>query len=294
MTSAAKRVQGRCPRRPGWQSGFTLAEGIIVIVITGILAAIAAVFIRAPVQAYFDVERRAQMTDIADTAIRRVQRDLQAALPNSIRVTGACAGATSCFLEYIPTEAGGRYRADFASVGAPGNPLSFTSATNQTFDVLIPATTPLSIPTGSLWVVVYNLGITGATAYSGATASTDNRRPYSGASGSVTSISFTSTARLPLESPSKRFQIVSQPVTYECAAASGVVRRYTGYGFNVSQAAGAPGGTSSLLASNVSSCSFSYLPDATRREGLVAMTLQITQGGESVSLFHQFHVNNVP
>lgn len=276
--------------RPNLQRGFTLAEGIIVIVITGILAGMAAVFIRAPVQAYFDVERRAQMTDIADGSVRRIQRDLQAALPNSVRLAGTCNGTASCFLEYIPIETGGRYRADLTSTGT-GTPLSFASASNQTFNIIGSA---ITIPAGSLWVVVYNLGISGADAYSGTVSSTDVRRAYSGASGSVASISFTSTARLPFESPFKRFQVVSQPITYECAAASGVLRRYSGYGFNATQAAGAPGGSSALLASNVSSCAFSYLADATKRAGLVAMNLQITQGGETVSIFHQFHVSNVP
>jgi MSHA biogenesis protein MshO len=279
----------RCPR-PRLQRGFTLAEGIIVIVVTGILASMAAVFIRAPVQAYFDTARRAQMTDIADTAVRRIQRDLQAALPNSVRLTGACNGAGACFLEYTPVEAGGRYRAELKSDGT-GNPLSFTSVANQTFDVIGPA---ISIPAGALWVVVYNLGISGADAYSGAAAATDVRRAYSGASGNVATISITSANRLPFESPSKRFHVVSQPVTYECAAATGALRRHSGYGFNSSQALGAPSALPVLLATNVSSCNFSYLQDATKRAGLVAMNLQLTQGGETVSLFHQFHVSNVP
>src|SRR4051812_16979930 len=89
--------------------GFTLVEAVIVITLTGVLAAITAIFIRKPVDSYFDTARRAELTDIADTAVRRVARDIQNALPNSIRPTVAGTGA---FLEFIPIKDAGRYRAD--------------------------------------------------------------------------------------------------------------------------------------------------------------------------------------
>ena len=64
--------------------GFTLIEAIVVIVITGIIASMVAVFIRTPVDGYLDAERRAGLTDIADTAVRRMARDIRLALPNSV------------------------------------------------------------------------------------------------------------------------------------------------------------------------------------------------------------------
>ena len=87
-------------RRPGARvgnHGFTLVEAIIVIVLTGILAGVVAVFLVIPVTGYFDVARRAELTDTADTALRRISRDLRLALPNSIRVT-SCNTA----IEFIP------------------------------------------------------------------------------------------------------------------------------------------------------------------------------------------------
>ena len=99
------------------EAGFTLAEAVIVIVILGIISAAVAVFISGPIEAYFDVSRRAQLSDAADTALRRIARDLQRALPNSVRVAGACTGATPCYLEYVPVEAGGRYRAELDQAG---------------------------------------------------------------------------------------------------------------------------------------------------------------------------------
>ncbi|HEX7812638.1 MAG TPA: type II secretion system protein [Burkholderiales bacterium] len=269
------------------QLGFTLAEAIIVIVIMGVLASAVAVFIRGPVQAYFAVNRRAQLVDTADTALRRMHRELKAALPNSVRVTGTCTAA--CYLEFIPVVAGGRYRAAQTSAGA-GNILDFTTA-DTSFDIIGP---PITMAAGNSWLVVYNLGMPGADAYSGATAGTDVRRVRSAATGSLTAINFTSTNRLPFDSPSKRFQIVTEPVTYECAPGTGVVRRYAGYGFSPTQAAGAPGGTVTVLAGSVSGCNFVYTPQAGRRAGLVSLTMQLTQGGETISLYYQVHVSNVP
>src|SRR5205814_7956125 len=68
------------------QRGFTLLEAVLVIAMTGIVAAMVAVFIRAPVNAYVDQARRAELSDAADTALRRMAREVQRALPNSVRV----------------------------------------------------------------------------------------------------------------------------------------------------------------------------------------------------------------
>jgi MSHA biogenesis protein MshO len=213
------------------QQGFTLAEMIIVVVILGVLAAASAVFIRGPVDAYFASARRAELSDIADTAMRRIGRDVRAALPNSVRVAGACNGAAACYLEYIPVVAGGRYRAELSSTGT-GNPLDFGNNSDTSFDIIGPA---ISIPAaGTKWVAIYNLGITGADAYSGDAGAADVRRRYNGAGGAVSSISFVSATRFPFESPARRFQVVTSPVTYACApaVAGGQLLRYEGYAFS--------------------------------------------------------------
>jgi MSHA biogenesis protein MshO len=274
-------------------AGFTLPEAIIVIVILGVISAAVAVFIRGPVDAYFDVSRRAELSDAADAALRRIARDLQRALPNSVRVAGTCTGTTPCYLEYIPVVAGGRYRAELDEFGG-GDMLDFNDNSDTTFDligpnILLPAATPL-------WLVVYNLGIPGATAYSGDSAASDVRRPYVGASGSVSTVAFNSTVVLPFESPARRFHMVSTPVSYVCLPSSsgGGLNRHSGYGFPMSQPL-PPGGVSSLLVGMVTSCSFTYSAlEVARSAGLVSLSLGITNEGETISLFHQVHVSNVP
>src|SRR3954463_8106182 len=127
--------------------GFTLTEAVMVIVITGILAGMVAVFIQKPVQGFFDTARRAALVDAADTVLRRLSRDVREALPNSVRVSGGTA------LEFLHVRSAGRYREQ-----GPGDILDFT--TNDTsFGVLGPA---VSVQSGDS-IVVYNLGIPGSS-----------------------------------------------------------------------------------------------------------------------------------
>ncbi|TNC96193.1 MAG: hypothetical protein FD121_1203 [Gallionellaceae bacterium] len=290
------------------QSGFTLVEMIIVIVITGIIGGIVAMFLRAPVQGYVDSARRAELTDIADTALRRVSRDLRLALPNSVRRT---TNAGSVYLEFIPTIGGGRYRAGEAGAGVAqcgslaADVLDF-SAADTCFQVL--GQMPLPPVVAGDQVVVYNLGIPGADAYAGNTAATHNRRAVSGVGPS--SITMTSTAALPFDSCAFnaggfvvggcRFQVVQTPVTYVCTpvagGAGGTLMRWQGYPIQPAQPTALPaGGTSATLATNVSACDFTYAGNVVaERSGLVTMHLTITEQGESVSLYGATHVSNVP
>ncbi len=267
------------------QRGFTLIEAIIVITITGIIAGMVAVFIRAPVQGYFDSARRAELTDIADTAQRRISRDLHLALPNSVRVSGGN------YLEFLQTSGGGRYRAAVDNSGG-GNVLDFTQLTT-TFDVLGPPV--VMVPGAKNLVAVYNLGILGADAYRA-----DNTSPMTAGGNTVTINPFT----FPFASPANRFQIISTPVSYVCAGVgtdasgngTGTLTRYWNYSILPTQPTSFPAGTlSALLAKNVSNCNFNYDQQViTQRAGLVSAWLQITQSNESVSLYYEVHVSNVP
>ena len=93
----------RSPPRP---LGFTLVEMVIAIVLLGIVAAITATFIVRPVEGYRDLARRTALVDAAESALRRMQRDIRTALPNSVRITNTASGFA---LELIPVIDGGRY-----------------------------------------------------------------------------------------------------------------------------------------------------------------------------------------
>ena len=102
--------------------GFTLVEMVITIAITGIIAGMVAVFIRAPILGYLDVARRAALTDEADGALRFIAREIQSALPNSI----SCSNGPAT-LSFLPVQSGGRYREYAATNSSPtaNTPLQF-------------------------------------------------------------------------------------------------------------------------------------------------------------------------
>ena len=290
-------------------AGFTLIEAVIVIVITGILAAVVAVFIAKPVQGYMDSVRRAELTDEADLIVRRLAREVHVALPNSLRVQdssgniGSCAAQPSvtCYIEFIMTSAGGRYR-DVADGSSSGNVLSFTTA-NLTFDVLGPMPSNPAIAAGD-FIVVYNLGpgYAPANAYVSADPCTNcNRAKVSAVNGSlITLVSNPFAAQAPpLPSPNSSFQVVPgsvKAVTYACPTVTpGQLIRYWNYGFNANLAT-TPSGTSALLAGNVSCVVAPYSSTNSASKGLLTVTLTLTDpaSGEKVTLFREIHVDNSP
>jgi MSHA biogenesis protein MshO len=277
--AAAHNHLSRASRILPPEAGFTLVEMIAVIVLTGIIAAMVGAFIRAPVQGYVDSARRAGLTDAADTALRRMARDLRLALPNSVVVSSA---GTQSSLDFLLVSGGGRYR---AGAGGTNDVLDFTVA-DISFEVL-GAMPPLA---ANDQIVVYNLGTPGADAYLN-----NNRATYSSHAGGV--ITFAAGKQFPFASPSQRFHVVSGQVRYLCDSATGQLTRYSG--FAIAQPPAAPavpgGGGSALLASSVSACSFTYDANVVaQRSGLVTMQLTLTQGGESVALYNAVHVSNVP
>jgi MSHA biogenesis protein MshO len=283
------------------QAGFTLVEMIVVMVITGIIGGMVAIFIRAPVQGYMDSARRAELTDIADTALRRMARDVRSAVPNSVRI--AAVGCAQKCVEFLPTRDGGRYRAN-----TPGNVLTFGTL-DGSFDIV---GTPINFAKGD-FIVVGSTQSDGNPPYDMSSAGI--LRSYSSQTlvGGVQTVNFTNTA-LPIwaELPSQRFDVVDaaqQAVTYAClnvgvngGVGTGTLTRYWSYGFHATQQtpAGIAANTApvvshaaAILADKVSACQIEYdIPS--QRFGLLAVRLTLTSGGESVSLYNEIHVNNAP
>jgi len=295
-------------KSPASVRGFTLIEAIVTIVIIGIVGAMVGMFIRNPIQQYMDVESRMAVTDVADTAVRRMARDIHLALPNSVR--NPVDGSVQC-IEFIPTKMGGRYRAAAAAAG--GDPLDFTAA-DDAFDMLwlngnLPAASRIAV---NDVVVVYNDGIGGGDAYTGANAIQVANLAEPGGTANTTAITFVDALtaapfnrkQLPSESPASRFQVIpagSHVVSYRCN--SGVLTRSTrtltaAWGQPSDCDAMALGATVAILAQNVTTCSLNYEPPGSStglsRFGIVSISLEMTQAGESVRLYHQIHVDNTP
>jgi len=270
--------------KPAQGRGFTLVEMVVVIAIAGIIAAMTAVFIRRPVDAYVDAARRGELTDTADIALRRMGRDLRAALPNSTRVL---VSGTSTYVEFLLTSGGGRYRSDYDSSGG-GDPLNFEAA-DTSFDVI---GTPPTVAAGDR-IVIYNLGpgSVESDAYTGGNSATVN----SAASTPIT----IDAKQFPFASPGRRFHVVRHAVTYRCNTDTGELRRYWGYAIDAAQfVEGDPrfaGADNALLARDVSACSIVFnTSPVSQRTGVVSMRLELSRSGDRVALFHQVHTVNAP
>jgi len=298
------------------QRGFTLVELIMVIVLMGVIGGMVSVFMKSPIDAYFDSARRAALTDVADTTVRRIARDIHKALPNSIRLpTG-----NTC-MEFIPTKTGARYRA------SGSGSLDFVGITSYTkFNMLASNTVvgTAAIPVDQQikkddLIVVYNLGIPGSDAYelSNTAVSAAPDTPTGSPSETPISITYsTGLTHFPLASASNRFHVVpahEQVVSYVFVAgaasaagdAMGTLYRYArpalsaAYPLPASCAALAAvmladtAHPPAVLANSVSTGSFAY-DAASRRNAIVQMTLGLTRSKETVSLYHEIHVDNTP
>ena len=282
--------------------GVTLIELAVVIALVGILGALIVNFV-APVRSYIDTTHRAALADTADTALRRIGRDLHLALPNSVRVNSA--GGIQ-YLELLIVRTAGRYRIDSGGTnhcggGATDDPLSFGSA--DTCFMTLGNIPNLAQVAATDYVVVFNLqaGTDKADAYQTSCGSACNKShtsPLPTAFAGEDKIEFASNT-FTYESPGNRFFIIEGAVSYVCDPTAKTLTRQWGYVPSSGTAATTSfGGSSALMASNVSACSFSYNA-VSQGAGLADLQLTLfatdSRGNtQTVALYHAVHVNNVP
>lgn len=282
------------------QQAFTLVELIVTIVISSIVVSFMAMFVAGPIAAFDDQSRRAELVDLAENALRRLARDVRRALPNSVRVTTT--GGTVA-LEMLNSVDGVRYR-EQPPPADPDSQLDFSSADGSFNSVgrFTSITRPFS-STGH-YLSIYNVGVPGADAYELANVITPANTRIDiddAAAPGEDRIALTPSFRFAFGSPGQRLFLIDGPVTYLCDLGAGTLHRYAGYSIAANQSSrdshaelvGA-GATATLVTDRVSACELSYAAGTAQRAGLVTLTLAISEAGETVSLLHQVHVDNVP
>lgn len=327
-----KKIKKNCFKK---LLGVTLIELVTVIAISAVLASTIAVFITRPITLYAAVTRRAELLDAADLSLRRMTRDIQQAVPNSVRVKIDPSNANRVAIEFLNVVEGLRYRA--APTGSAGSPpfLDFNQPINQ-FDVIGQfqfATTNATCAANGCRVVVYNTG-----ANTGGAIPSDNPAPganvysllaaptCSGSGGciptpgsyTITPVATTVTLTNPgaegritlgsniqfgLTSPRQRLDIVDTPVTYLCDVSQGQqkITRYWNYTIAAAQPTDPAtnplsAAASAQLTKDVSACSFNYAQGTAQRNGVVSLTITLTNpnGNESVTLMREVSVDNAP
>lgn len=298
----------RIERAINQEKGFTLIELTITMVLTGILFGVVAVFITQPMKAYASNYTRSEMVDEADLALRRIARDIQNALPNTIRVSGTS-------VETVNVVEAVRYKAQGT------NAISF-AATNTTFDLAsLYQTLSAGVFPANYRLVIFNTGavdaggnpIAGINVYNN-TATSGTTVPPAGTIviSPVGSITYATTSPMislgaawqpAFPSPQQRLYTIDGAVSYVCvpAAGGGTITRYSGYSFqNATQPtnpAVAPlnaATSNAQLLGDVTACAFTYQAGSTQHNALVTLQVTMTRSGETIKLLREVVVSNVP
>lgn len=296
---------GRASRQR--EAGFTLLELVVVIGITTIVAGLVTSFVSRPMEGYRDLRLRGTLVEVADAAVRRMARDVHAALPNSVRVS-----VDTRSLELLHTADGGRYR-DGGGVNpstenhnAQSDRLRFNNG-DSSFNIL-GRFGNLSFTYGVALASGHRLAVypTGTQTYTDASTSADPG-VITPAATNITitddtdedQIGLSATHQFSFTSPRQRLYLVDTPVSYLCNLTGATITRYWDYSIASSQPtnpAVAPlsAGSSGLMTNRVSACSFEYSAGTSARAGLVTLELTLSEGGESVRVFHQIHLDHMP
>jgi len=282
--------------------GFTLMEMVIAIVVLGIIGTSIGVFIVPAVNAHQAMQKRAELVDSAENALRRMARDVRLALPNSLRVTDSGTGA-SFTLEMIPTADGGRY----CNGDADCNDSLSIGAADSVFDILGCFHSPLfTASPGSGYRLV--VGDSSGAVYSGSNVITPSGTSVSlsiwpgtgatptvcgSASGTAGSfnrhrVTLSAAHTFPSTSPRQRVFVVTTPVAYVCSTAGQTLTRYAGYAIGALPTSVA----GSLVTDKVTECRVTSSTGDVQSKGLVTLKVGLTNAGETVTLMHQAQLDN--
>ncbi|MCP4597307.1 type II secretion system protein [Neptuniibacter sp.] len=296
------------------QRGFTIVELIVVITLLSIISLVTVGFITSTMQGYADLKRRDQLSSAARVAVERMAREVRNALPNSIRVPadGSC-------LEFIPAIAASRYVSVPISATSTGFPsVPFAVAPDQGRIAVYPIDTnradevsPGGDDIGRSATINPIYDLDSWSIISPAIISAPN--DLVAASGAV-NVVLSSSHRFPTDSPSQRYFIVDEPVSF-CVVGTDLYR-FQGEGGAYTYATTQPTGAAldsaldepeqALLASDIESPSgsqsFRYSEASLQRNGIVLFDLLVedqvltsadpTQ--ENIRVQFEVQVRNVP
>lgn len=268
--------------RPSYQynrqgnSGFTLVEIVAVLVILSIVGVIGSRFLLISIDSYNTIQQRSKLIAKAQVSIEQMARQLRQSVPNAVRISGS----GNC-VEFLPALIGVRYLGllpDSAN-GAPAVSLiptaGFTLPSGSADHVLV---APLRADE------VYTVGSSrvGVGAF--------------GAGPIYTAIPLASSHQFLRNSLVNRVVVAENPKRF-CLSAGNLLR-YSGYGLLTSglNDAAPAGSASAIMARNVntSSVAFSLSDSSVNRNAVVNISLDFTEGSQTVALNQQVFVRNVP
>jgi MSHA biogenesis protein MshO len=260
-----------------------------------VVAVLASTLIGRQMQGYVDTAARAELVGKADAALDRMARDLRAAAPYSVRVTGNA-------LEWVPITGFGRYR-KYPTAGS-GDILDFASADDR-FDVFGPmpalaAGQRLLIGNSAAPASGFNLyqAVSDGSILPAGSHVVSSAAITASVSGSQVVLS--APFQFSQDSIASRFYVIAGAASYICDPGVGTITRYAGYAVQSTQPGSgsvpplsSSGTQSALLVDGVAGCQFGYTA-LNALHGLVTLQLQLTANGETISLVRFVHVENRP
>ena len=293
MSLSMRHSMRRGVQRAG---GVSLVELILVIVLIGIIGGVLTMQLAPAIQSYLLVSQRAGLTSQADTALRRMTTEVRAAVPNSLRLNNP-----QC-LDLVPTRDGGRYRMGPDTVN-PNDAHINDAEAGTAFDVLTPLN---AMPTPGDAIVIGNRSPDDVYSESNVGTVSTAAGPSPNAQAGISRIVLNAPIQIPQGYDGGRFLVVPRDervVTYLCTqgidqatgSGNGTLRRFSRDTFGATTCT-APTGTSAIVATRVSACSFVVYTNqgATQDSGFVQLQLTLTERGESVPLTIGTHIDNLP
>lgn len=271
------------------QAAFTLVELVMVIALAGVIAVMISTVMSRPLQGFVDQSRRAELVDLASSALNRMTRDIRLAVPNSVRVAGTAR------LELLRSPGGGRYRANLVDGVRQDPPVC--AADPCAIEVLGPM---IGVEDWDElnWMVIYNIG--------GAASGDNSWPPLDGAMSVISpqvAISYAAgnlslsgggieNFRFKYASPQHRLFLADKVVGYQCSG--GRIVRGEFASLELPGAYDYSGATPVVDHVDCANSGFTYSPGTNTRSGLVTVRLTLSQDGETITLLQQVHVDNAP
>lgn len=263
--------------------GFTLVELVMVIALAGVVAVMVGTVMSRPLQGFTDHSLRAELTDLAATALNRMARDIRLAVPNSVFVADA-----GDEIRLIPIAAAGRYRANQPDPAGPRQdpPICTQPSAPCVIDILSPIEPASSA--SKHWLIIYNTN-----------SVIGGPEPVDGAMSPISPKAFTWkngllkadlwSFRFEFASPQHRFFLADRVIGYRCQAGALVRAEFDELdGSDYSRAA--------KVVDHVD-CSrsrFAYDTSTHTRNGVVTLKLVLANGGGAITLLQQVQVDNAP
>lgn len=268
--------------------GFTLVELVIVIILMGIIAGVLAPVISQNLRAYSQTQARTDLTAKGRIAIERLARELRNSIPGSVEVVSATA------IEFITAKVGGRYvEKGFSMLSNTDCPQSkrFDPGTTRSELCLLHTNEAASPPfaLGDVLVIgsqdpsEIRSAVTTAILTS-VPASADCLAPNCPPLWPPVGFAAKS---FPNASSGKHYAIADYSHELRLIGSSLYWRRSNGLDLGLYDNSAELTSADPLLIDGISSLSF-----AETANGILLITLTLSEDGESVTLYHEVYIRN--